>query len=306
MQLKHDSPGLMKIGERSGGRGRLFMALVALASGGACTSNSSKDSQESVIPSKAVAGTRGQALAESCTVKPPFTGNFEPELKWAWTGGTTLPEYKQVMMTPAVVDLNGDHIADIVFSSFAGTNYTTDGVLRAISGDDGHEIWTVTSPTLRVKAGASLAAGDIDGDGKVEICGIPENGRGVICFEHDGTFKFRTAEGANDYNEWGGPSFADLDGDGTVEILDGNRVYTATGKLKWVGSDGLGGAQGTGPVSFGADVDGDGKQEVVNDRAVYRHDGTLKCANTYVPHGFAGVANFDADPAAEIVVAGWG
>ncbi|MET0401321.1 MAG: HYR domain-containing protein, partial [Cystobacter sp.] len=306
MKLKHDSPGLMKNGGRSGGRGRLFMTWVLLASGGACTSNTQKDSPESIIPAKAVGAARSQALAESCTVKPPFTGNFEPELKWSWTGGTTLPEYKQVMMTPAVVDLNGDRIADIIFSAFAGTNYTTDGVLRAVSGNDGHEIWTVTDPALRVKAGASLAVGDIDGDGKVEICGIPENGRGVICFEHDGTFKFRTPEGANDYNEWGGPSLADLEGDGTVEILDGNRVYTATGKLKWVGSDGLGGAQGTGPVSFAADIDGDGKQEVINDRAVYRHDGTLKCSNTFVPHGFAGVANFDADPAAEIVVAGWG
>ena len=34
---------------------------------------------------------------------------------------------------------------------------------------------------------------------------------------------------------------ADLDGDGKVEILDGNRVYSSTGALKWVGADSMGG-----------------------------------------------------------------
>ena len=101
MKLKHDSPGPRHHGERSGGRGRLFMTLVALASGGACTSNGNT-SQESVIPTKAVA-SRGDALAESCTVRPPFTGNFEPELKWSWTGSTTLPDYKQVKIGRAHV-----------------------------------------------------------------------------------------------------------------------------------------------------------------------------------------------------------
>ncbi|HEY0094980.1 MAG TPA: kelch repeat-containing protein, partial [Archangium sp.] len=185
-------------------------------------------------------------------------------------------------------------------------NGNSNGVLRAISGKDGRELWAATDPSARVKPAASIAAGDIDGDGKVEICGIPENGRGILCFENDGTFKFRSAPDAYDYNEWGGPSLADLEGDGTVEILDGNRVYSNTGALKWVGSDGMGGALYTGPVSFAADIDQDGIQEVVNGRSVYRADGSLKCANTEIPHGFAGVANFDEDPAAEIAVAGHG
>ena len=137
MKLKHDSPGLMKNGERSGGRGRLFMTWVLLASGGACTSNTQKDSPESIIPSKAVVAARGQALAESCTVKPPFTGNFEPELKWSWTGGTTLPEYKQVMMTPAVVDLNGGSVeqGDVLRYTISGTNTGQDGATSFVLRD---------------------------------------------------------------------------------------------------------------------------------------------------------------------------
>ncbi|MFE8600936.1 kelch repeat-containing protein [Archangium violaceum] len=252
----------------------------------------------------------------SSSAPAPSAASLAAALQFEWTGSEVLPEYKQVMMTPVVVDVNGDRIPDIVFSTFNGDYYNetnnnggngnTNGVLRAISGKDGRELWTVVDPYARVKPAASIAAGDIDADGKVEICGIPENGRGIICFEHDGSFKFRSAEDAYDYNEWGGPSLADLEGDGTVEILDGNRVYSHTGALKWVGSDGMGGAQYTGPVSFAADIDQDGIQEVINGRAVYRADGSLKCANTEIPQGFAGVANFDEDPAAEIAVAGHG
>ncbi|PTL81467.1 hypothetical protein DAT35_24550 [Vitiosangium sp. GDMCC 1.1324] len=211
-----------------------------------------------------------------------------------------MPAYKQVMMTPVVVDVNGDGVSDVIFNTFAGGNYTTDGVLRAISGSNGQDLWTVTNAAYRVRGAASIAAGDIDGDGKVEICTVPENGAGIICFENDGTFKFRTS---TPVNSWGGPSFADLDGDGKVEILDGNYVFSNTGALKWVGSDGMGGAS-PGPISFAADIDQDGLLEVINDRAVYRHDGTLKCVNTSIPHGLAGVGNFDSDPYGEIVVVG--
>ncbi|WP_257448016.1 FG-GAP-like repeat-containing protein [Archangium lipolyticum] len=286
---------------------RMYVALGTMVLAGACGTTEQEGG------SKALAERH---LSERCEVPPPFTGHFEPELQWAWTGSGVLPESRQVMMTPVVVDVDRDGSPDIVFSTFdgelynalaqAGGNPNVNGVLRAISGRDGHELWAAGGPEHRVKPSASIAAGDIDGDGAVEICGIPENGRGIICFENDGAFKFRSAPDAYDYNEWGGPSLADLEGDGTVEILDGNRVYTHTGALKWVGSEGMDGALATGPVSFAADIDQDGKQEVINGRSVYRHDGSLKCTNSQIQGGFAGVANFDGDAAGEIVVAGHG
>ncbi|WP_239469831.1 FG-GAP-like repeat-containing protein [Archangium violaceum] len=279
---------------------------MALASGGACSTAESKK------PSNAQEVSH---LADRCEVPPPFTGNFEPELQWKWEGSAVLPAFKQVMMQPAVVDVNRDGTPDIVFSTFDGDFYNTkaqanenpnvNGVLRAISGNNGTELWTVSDPQYRVKPAASITAGDIDGDGAVEICGIPEDGRGIICFENDGSFKFRSAPDANDYNEWGGPSLADLDGDGAVEILDGNRVYSNTGALKWVGERGMDGALYTGPISFAADIDQDGKQEVVNGHSVYRHDGSLKCTNLQMEGGgYSAVANFDGDAAGEIVVTG--
>lgn len=245
---------------------------------------------------------RVAAVAERCEVRPPSVPSFTPEMEWAWTGSPIMPRHNQVMTTPAVADVSQDGIPDVVFGAF-DDSFGADGVLRAISGDDGRDLWTVTDPTLRVRGSGHIAVGNIDSDPQVEICAIAEDALGFICFEHDGAFKLRSAIA---FNAWGGISFADLDGDGRVEILDGNHVFNATGGLKWVGSDGMGGVAGTAPISFAADIDQDGLQEVVNDRAVYRHDGTLKCANTSISHGLAAVGNFDADPFGEIAVSSGG
>jgi len=287
MNMRHEQ--IWKVGH-----GLRALSLFVLASCG------------SAVQEAAPVQQRAALSTGTCEVRPPFTPNFEPELEWQWTGSSLLPNHKQVMMTPVVVDVNGDNIPDVVFNAFVGNNYTDNGVMRAISGDDGHDLWAVTSAAHEVRGAASIAAGDIDGDGRVELCTIPENGLGVICFEHDGTFKFRTSSFSA--SNWGGPSLADLDGDGTVEIIDGNVVYSNTGALKWRGGDGAGGAAGTGPLSFGVDIDQDPANlelEVVNDRAIYRADGTPLCVNIQIGHGLAGVANFDADPRGEVVVV-WG
>ncbi|MDC0710323.1 HYR domain-containing protein [Stigmatella sp. ncwal1] len=299
MEQRRGNPGCGR-GAGHHWRRRLWAALMALGVSGC---------DETTAPLADTAGQKASPLSEACDAQPPFEPNFEPELQWAWTGSPQASEFNQVMMTPVVVDVNADGVPDIVFSTFkngTGEAIWKEGVLRAISGDDGRDLWANTEPAHRIKAASSIAAGDIDNDGLVEICGIPSDGRGIICYENDGTFKFRTSPDAFDYNEWGGPSLADLDGDGLVEILDGNRVYSHTGALKWVGADGMGGAEYTGPVSFAADLDGDGKQEVINGRSIYKHNGTPYCPSAPIPHGFAAVANFDEDSKAEIVVSGYG
>ncbi|MCY1016805.1 FG-GAP-like repeat-containing protein [Pyxidicoccus sp. MSG2] len=235
-----------------------------------------------------------------CEVRPPFDPHFEPEVEWAWTDSPVMPTHTNVESTPVVVDVSGDGVPDVVFNSFEGWNFKTNGVLRAISGADGSDLWAVTDPALRTRGASNVAAGDIDGDGKVELCTVPESAVGIICFENTGAFKFR-ADGPR--LDWGGVSLADLDGNGTVEIIAGNHVYDSTGVLKWVGSDGVGGApNGIGPLAFAVDLDGDGKQEVVNGRSIYRHDGTLKCRAEALGHGLSGVGNFDTDPQGEVVV----
>ncbi|MDP2305761.1 MAG: FG-GAP-like repeat-containing protein [Pseudomonadota bacterium] len=240
-----------------------------------------------------------QATSDTCEVVPPFTPSFDPVLEWEWTGSTTLPTHIQVMMTPIVIDVNMDGTPDVLFNSFAGSQYTINGVLRAISGADGSELWTVTDPAYETRGISQIAAGDIDNDGLPEICTVGESGARLLCFENDGSFKFAIN---STLNSWGGPSFADLTGDGTVEIINGNQVFSSTGSLLWTGSGGVGGLPGTGPVSFAADINQDGDQEVVNGRTVYNPDGSVFCQNTSVSDGLAGVGNFDGDDEGEIAL----
>jgi hypothetical protein len=234
-----------------------------------------------------------------CEVVPPFVPSFSPEVEWTWTAtaATPVPTHSQVMMTPIVIDVSGDGIPDVLFNTFNGSNYVTDGILRAVSGADGSELWSVTNAAYRVRGASSIAAGDLDGDLLPEICTVGQSGNNLLCFEHDGTFKMTVASA----NNWGGPSFADLDGDGSVEILNGHQVFNAAGSLLWTGIDGAGGAS-VGPISFAADIDQDGVLEVVNDRAIYRADGSLLCRNTAIGRGLAGVGNFDGDIDGEVVV----
>ncbi len=76
----------------------------------------------------------------SCEAHPPV-GEFNPLLEWAWTSSNALSNSLNVMMTPAVIDMNADNIPDIVFGSTSSTGggYMETDVLRAVSGDsEGH------------------------------------------------------------------------------------------------------------------------------------------------------------------------
>jgi hypothetical protein len=237
----------------------------------------------------------------------PSIGTFAPVLKWAWTGvGSVLPEHNQVMSIPVVApieDTNGDgkidehDIPGVIFHTFVGGNIIADGVLRALSGRDGHELWTVTNSAFRTNPGGHLAVADLDGDGIVEII-APKSGGGVIVFGHDGSFKWQSPVPANNVNS-GALAVADLDGDGVPEIIFGNTVLNANGTLRW---------QGAGPVgvmSIVADLDLDGIPEVIAGGTAYRNNGQLYWQNNNlggIGGQYVAIGNFDADPFPEIVI----
>ncbi|MCA2577755.1 MAG: tandem-95 repeat protein [Microcystis sp. M41BS1] len=239
--------------------------------------------------------------SQDCIIQP--SGQFNPIVEWNKNTFSVLPSSNQVMMTPAVIDLNGDKIPDIVFSTFTGSNYTTDGKLRAISGANGSELWTVTNSAYEVRGASGVAVGDIDNDGKPEILATGESGDALIAFEHDGTFKWRSPAVWGGIN-WGSASIADLNQDSTPEIIIGATVLDNQGRIIWQGNSvgGLGrGDNGPGPLSVVADLDLDGSPEVIAGRSAYRANGSLYW-NASISDGFPAIGNFDSDPNPEIVV----
>ena len=232
----------------------------------------------------------------------PTVGSFDPVVEWHKSTFAVKPTSNQVMMTPAVVDLNDDGVPDVVFSTFIGGGYTANGTLRAINGADGSDLWNLTDPAYEVAGQAGVAVGDIDLDGRPEIIALHESDR-LMAVEHDGTFKWMAPNTWGGVR-WGSASIADLDQDGTPEIVIGGSVLNNDGTIRWQGNaaGGLGrGDNGVGPLSTVADLDLDGSPEVVAGRSAYRADGSLYW-NAAIGDGFPAVADFDDDPFPEIVV----
>lgn len=224
----------------------------------------------------------------------PEVGLFDPAWEWDWTSTSVEPNSRNVMMTPAVMDLTGDGIAEIIFGTSTVTNGTSvpTGVLRAISGDGGAELFTVTDSAHRIDASVSVAVGDIDGDGLPEILAGAESRTAVIAFEHDGTFKWRSPTIQS--FSYGSIALADLDADGSPEIVVGRQVLNSDGTIRWTGE----GSRGSAHV---ANIDASGLPEVVSGSAVYDWEGNLLW-EAAGPTGFNAIGDFDDDPFAEIVL----
>jgi len=219
-------------------------------------------------------------------------GCISGELEWTWNHTRVEPDYDQVMMAPVVADLDGNGVPDVIFTTFKGNNYQSDGILRAIRGSDGSELFSVTSPNYRVEPAGDPAVADIDNDGRPEIL-ANKDPSGVICFEHDGTFKWMSATPSVG---GGGLAVADLDGDGRPEIIAGRTVLNNDGTIRWTGT----GASSSHPAV--ANLDMTGHPEVVCGGTAYHYDGSIYW--TGGPGGRPAIANFDRDLYPEIVVVG--
>jgi uncharacterized protein YkuJ len=275
-----------------------------------------------------------------CT--PP--NSFNPRTEWTWTQSSNHPQKDQVWITPVVINLtddNGDGVVsaqdvpDILFTTFDGRDFNTNpqdtdnfnrpmaAALRAVSGDDGRELWTVMPEALFLQSQAGIAAGDIDGDNLPEIVGskwvvlegeadIPNGpkvrGRFVrgrlLCFGADGSFRWESDEWVGkkeDLEDGGAPLIADLDQDGFGEVIYRNHVFDHEGHLLWAGTKGAGNAY-HGALPTAADLDRDGRLEVVAGNTAYRADGSILWNRDDVADGPAAVVDFENDGFPEVVV----
>ncbi len=171
-----------------------------------------------------------------------------------------------LMNSPTLADLDADGKKEII----VGEEDNPDGWLYALEGDltAMNKAWPAK---LDHVPATSAAAGDIDGDGDPEIavCSFLS----LYAFETDGTllagFPVTLADETYSY---GSPALADLNRDGTLEILTithGDESFVHA--IQYDGSEltgwpySLGNYWSFGPPSVG-DLDGDGELEVVAGR----------------------------------------
>jgi hypothetical protein len=177
-------------------------------------------------------------------------------------------------------------------------------VLDTVSGETKWMIDRDVDPT------ATPALADLDDDGVTEILAfersvdlIGHSGeRRVVAFEADGTVAWVSDTWVLSEHGGGGLSVADLDADGSPEILAPEHVLSADGVLLWAPPSP---APGADSIPIAADLDDDGKLEVLFGRSVYRHDGT-ELFELALPGnknaGVSAIANFDDDAHPEIYV----
>lgn len=298
----------------------------------------------------ATVAVRGNGTDDELPPCPQPT-SFTPEALWEWDGDGQAPASRQTWSTPLVSRLqddNGDGMvtrADtprVVFISFdpddapeyltAGgisgseeqVNDPVPGVLRAVDGASGQEVWTNIDQAARLNSSVTPGLMDLDGDGCVEIIGqkwvllpgveaIPNGpkvhgkfARGnLLAFDCTGRVKWESQEWTRDPNELedgGGVTVGDVDGDGFGEVAVGDHLYDHNGRLLWRGGRGTGSA-GHGPTSVLVDVDGVPGLELVAGATAYRANGTILWDNldNVSFDGHPAVADLDGNGTNEVV-----
>lgn len=173
-------------------------------------------------------------IDEACTVaREP--GVFEPAVEWRWDAAVLAPGFEDPMMMPAVGDVDGDGVPEVVLVAYQDRSYTGTGALTILDGATGEEqgAWTDLGGHSPYGS-AGVALGDLDADGTPEIATISTDSR-VLAVHADGSLVWASEPLPDDLRGYTAPQIADLDGDGLAEVVAGRAVFDHTGATVGVG-----------------------------------------------------------------------
>ncbi|HEV7767941.1 MAG TPA: CARDB domain-containing protein [Thermoanaerobaculia bacterium] len=243
---------------------------------------------------------------------------FEPGIKWR-----TSDLARNLAPVARFRDTNGDDLVDD--NDVPYIVHATGGAIALHRGDTGQRLWIRNFGFFGRQL--STAIGDLDGDGVPEILAANFRHR-IVALDIDGNTKWQSEELGlhpdwepflffRDFTYVGAPAIADLEGDGTIEVIVGRTVLRgANGTIKWVGSGSSGRAfNGTdlygenfpdqeAPIT--ADLNGDGKLEVIAGSTAYRPDGTILWHRADLADGYAATVTLAGDVTPSIALVAHG
>ena len=259
---------------------------------------------DSCAPPEAAAEELG--IGDSCPVEP--IGGFTPIVEWSYGEGVGC------LSLPIVADINLDGSPEIILN-LTGL-FNSPGELVVLNGDGSGVLW---SQNAQLAYGSPVAAGDIDGDGRVEIVSVREYESALFsagdytiqAWDEFGTQLWESEHFLGLDFDWAtAPVLADMDGDGGVEIIAGRVILNSDGSTRGVGSMGRGSygvtqfgdfVSSEGSVPAVADLDLDGYQEMIVGNAKYDAEGNVLWSDPAQEDAMISVANLDDDPEGEVI-----
>jgi len=195
-------------------------------------------------------------------------------------------------VSPLVVDVNGDGKPDIICANFgSGSIYSGDGNTLSILTNTGNGTFTLASSPLVGNGPRSIAAGDIYGDGRVDLvcANSDDNTISILTNTGGGTFVLSTNLDMRNYALNNYPMYvrlADYNGDGKLGLFvimnHGAELVTLTNNGN--GGFGLAIDEFFGNLQAGwippdltttADVNGDGQPDLISGSSLGFFYGTL-------------------------------